>query len=387
MRRVGIEERRNWRELAEQYGFAYAMPDGQKYWDESVCYQFTLREIEEDLEAATADMVTLCGEFVARAIRDEEYLRRLNIPVAFWPFLETSWNRSDLSLYGRFDFAYGGQGPAKLLEFNADTPTSLYEAAVFQWLWLEDRIAAGKLPGDADQFNSLHDKLIARFRAFPRFGTPMHMTAYSSEVEDRKTVEYLSELAQEAGHRIKLIDIADIGRDGLNQFVDEENQPITRLFKLYPWEWLIHEPFGAAIPQAQTVWIEPPWKMLLSTKAILPELWKLAPGHPNLLEAYHEGDPAASNLARDHVAKPIFSREGSNVEIRRGGVTVAFPEGPYANMPRVLQALAPDAVFDGMRPVIGSWIVDAEPAGIGIREDKGLVTGNLSRFVPHAIVG
>jgi glutathionylspermidine synthase len=387
MRRVSIAERPNWRQLADEYGFSYAMPDGQTYWDESVCYQFTLGEIEDDLEAATSEMVALCGELAGRAVRDEAYLKRLAIPESFWSFIETSWNRSDMSLYGRFDFVYGGNGPAKLLEFNADTPTAAYEAAVFQWLWLEDRIAAGKLPGDADQFNSLHDKLIARFKAFPRFGTPFHMTAFSSELEDRKTVEYLADCAREAGHQVKLIDIADIGRDGLNQFVDDENRSIQRIFKLYPWEWLIHEPFGAAIPLARTTWIEPPWKMLLSTKAILPELWKIAPGHPNLLEAYHEGDPAASALARDHVAKPIFSREGANVEIKRGGMTVAFPEGPYDQVPRVLQALAPDVVFDGMRPVIGSWIVDTEPAGIGIREDKGLVTGNLSRFVPHAIVG
>ncbi|WP_164139676.1 glutathionylspermidine synthase family protein, partial [Stenotrophomonas maltophilia] len=78
-----------------------------------------------------------------------------------------------------------GKGPPKLLEFNADTPTALYEAAVFQWLWLEDRMAAGALPEGADQFNSLHDKLIARFAAWPRSG-PLHLTAYSAEIEDRK---------------------------------------------------------------------------------------------------------------------------------------------------------------------------------------------------------
>jgi len=183
-----------------------------------------------------------------------------------------------------------------------------------------------------------------------------------------------------------LLDIASIGLDRTGRFVDEENREIKTLFKLYPWEWLIHEEFGSAMPGSPTVWIEPPWKMLLSTKAILPELWKLSPGHPNLLESYYEGDPAVSNIGRDYVAKPIFSREGANVEIRRGGVTVAAPEGPYDTLPRVIQALAPEVVFDRMRPVIGSWIIDQDPAGIGIREDAGLVTGNASCFVPHAIV-
>jgi glutathionylspermidine synthase len=37
-------------------------------------------------------------------------------------------------LYGRFDLAYRGDGPPKLLEYNADTPTALFEAAVVQWI-------------------------------------------------------------------------------------------------------------------------------------------------------------------------------------------------------------------------------------------------------------
>lgn len=385
MRRIALAERPNWREIATEYGFEYAYPDGQRYWDERAAYTFTLREIEDDLETATAEMVALCGEFAGRAVRDEAYLRRLAIPSTHWDWIAESWDRSDPSLYGRFDFVYGGTGPAKLLEFNADTPTALYEAAVFQWYWLEDRIKAGALPKDADQFNSLHDKLIARFKAMKRDGT-MHLTAFSGETEDRKTVEYLGELALEAGQPVQLIDIADIGLDGNGRFVDEQNHSIHAIFKLYPWEWLVKEEFGAALPKASTFWIEPPWKMLLSTKALLPELWKLAPRHPNLLESYYEDDPGARALGRDYVAKPLFSREGANVEIRKGGVTVAAPEGPYDG-PRIVQALAPDVVFDGMRPVIGSWIVDTEPAGIGIREDKGLVTGNTSSFVPHAIVG
>lgn len=386
MQRRAMAERAGWRELAAGMGFDYAHPDGQRYWDERAAYVFTLRQIEDGLEAAAAELVALCSEFVGRAVRDEAYLKRLAIPPAHWSWIAESWDRSDPSLYGRFDLVYDGDRPAKLLEFNADTPTALYEAAVFQWHWLEDRIKAGLLPADADQFNSLHDKLIARFAAMRRPGT-LHMTAFSSEVEDRKTVEYLAELAREAGQSVVLIDISDIGLDGAGRFVDENGRAIRAIFKLYPWEWLLQEEFGAALPRAPTLWIEPPWKMLLSTKALLPELWKLAPGHPNLLESYYEDDPAAAVLGRDYAAKPIFSREGANVEIRKGGATVAAREGPYDALPRIVQALAPDVVFDGMRPVIGAWVVDTEPAGIGIREDEGLVTGNRSCFVPHAIIG
>lgn len=99
----------------------------------------------------------MCRELVARAVADDEILRLLKIPEAFWPFIAQSWQRGDKSLYGRIDLRFDGLGPAKLLEYNADTPTSLFEAAVFQWTWLEQAIERSILPKRADQFNSIHD--------------------------------------------------------------------------------------------------------------------------------------------------------------------------------------------------------------------------------------
>ena len=102
----------------------------------------------------------MCLELVGRAIDDEQYLRRLKIPEAFWPLISESWHRDDASLYGRLDLSYDGWSPAKLLEYNADTPTSIFEAAVFQWTWLEQAIERNIIPKRADQFNSIHERLI-----------------------------------------------------------------------------------------------------------------------------------------------------------------------------------------------------------------------------------
>src|SRR5262249_1852151 len=132
-------------------------------WDESVYYAFSMKEIEDDLERASNELAALCLELVGRVVGDEQKLRRLKIPEHGWELIATSWRRRDPTLYGRFDFAYDGRGPAGLLEYNADPPTALFEAAVFQWIWLEDAMAQRLLPADADQFNSLHEKLIARF--------------------------------------------------------------------------------------------------------------------------------------------------------------------------------------------------------------------------------
>jgi glutathionylspermidine synthase len=103
-------------------------------------------EIERGIEAPTGEIDAMCLELVSHAIDDERTLRRLKIPEAFWPLISDSWHRDEASLYGRLDLSFDGRGPAKLLEYNADTPTSIFEAAVFQWTWLEQAIERRIIP-------------------------------------------------------------------------------------------------------------------------------------------------------------------------------------------------------------------------------------------------
>ena len=126
--------------------------------------------------------------------------------------------------------------------------------------------------------------------------------------------------------------------------------------------------------------------MLLSTKAILPLLWEMTPGHPNLLPARFADEPNGVDVGPRFARKPCLSREGSNVTLVAGDQVLAATGGSYGGR-AVLQALAPMPAFDGNHAVIGSWLVGDQPCGIGIREDRALITSNTSRFVPHAIVG
>ena len=199
--------------------------------------------------------------------------------------------------------------------------------------------------------------------------------------EDLMTVSYLMDVASQAGFETILLRIDDIGWDPTqNCFVDLDNRPIRSIFKLYPWEWLLHDQFAAELLANYTFtqWIEPIWKMLLSNKGILPILWELFPGHPNLLEA-HFHDP---KKLTDYVKKPLLSREGANLTIRRGS-SVHESTGPYGAEGFVYQAVARIANCNGAFPVIGSWLIDGVAAGMGIRESSKPVTDNLSSFVPH----
>jgi glutathionylspermidine synthase len=388
MRRIRVKPRDNLADRARETGFELLTVDGSVYWDESAYYGFSLRQIEDHIEDPTRELASLCLALVDRAVGDERTLERLRIPANAWDLIAQSWHRGDHTLYGRFDLAYDGDGPARLLEYNADTPTALFEASVFQWLWLEDALAGNTIPAGSDQFNSLHEKLVARLAAIAAAASSsrvLHLACAQDSAEDRGLTSYLEDCARQAGFATKSLGIGDIGTTGKGPFVDLGNEPIELLFKLYPWEWMLADTFGQSASMAVTRFLEPPWKAILSNKGILPLLWEMAPRHPNLLPAYFDDDPAKARLQGRYAKKPLYSREGQNVLLVDGYRVVDRDGGLYGKNGFVLQQLASMPVFDGNYPVIGSWVVGDAPGGIGIREDITPITKNTSRFVPHAI--
>ncbi len=388
MQRVVMAERPGWRQQAESLGFRFHSIGGAAYWDESVHYRFTLPQIELGIEQPTQEIHELCMDLVSRAVRDEEYLRRLALPERFWDLIRSSWSRGEPHLYGRMDFAYDGETAAKLFELNYDTPTSLYEAAVFQWIWLKECIEAGRLPPGADQFNSLQDKLqLALSLLVPQIHGRMHFASVRESIEDRATVEYLEDLARQAGIRTSYIAMEDIGRTADGRYTDCDNNVIDAIFKLYPWEFLFADEFSQYLQTAATTWFEPPWKSILSNKGALALLWELHPNHPNLLPTFFESAAEdASNLPAGWVRKPLFSREGANVElVTLQGEHLAAP-GPYADFPFVRQAFQALPKFADNYALIGSWVIGDQPAGIGVREDHSLITRDTARFIPHVVI-
>jgi glutathionylspermidine synthase len=386
MQRITIPPRNNWQKEVEQLGFGFHTTN-VPYWDESAYYVFSMDEILL-IEKASAELWDLCLGAVQHVI-DNNLYSRFAIPPAFIPYIERTWMEDHPSVYGRFDLCYK-DGQVKMLEFNADTPTSLYEAGIVQWFWLQD------FDKTKDQFNSIHEKLIGYWKYAQPYlypgqsagpagqGAPtVHFACVKQSLEDLTNTEYIRDCAIQAGLDTRLLYVDDIGWDTQNQvFVDMQDQPIRNIFKLYPWEWMVIEEFGDNIlnDKNKALWIEPAWKMILSNKAILPVLWELYPDCPYLLPAYFE-----PNHLTDYVKKPILSREGANIELIRGNTVLQQTEGDYGAEGHIYQQLFTLPSFEGNHPVLGSWIIGQEPAGIGIREAGNLVTDNLSRFVPHLI--
>ncbi|WP_102796011.1 glutathionylspermidine synthase family protein [Bowmanella denitrificans] len=387
MLRLPIPPRANWQQKAAEFGFYFHTMYGEPYWDESAYYQFTLRQIEDDLEGPTEVLHQMCLEALDVVIRDERWLAKFAVPEPFWQQIADSWQRRDPSLYSRLDLVYQGQGPAKLLENNADTPTSLYESGFWQWLWLEDQVNQGLISKGADQFNSLQEKLVKRFADIAAHYQikHMHFACCEDTVEDRGTVQYLQDCAREAGVLNDFVFIEQIGLSESGHFTDLNDHSIETLFKLYPWEFMQREAFADAIPGAGVNWLEPLWKSLLSNKAILPMLWRLFPDHPNLLPAWFE-DELPISTAGKLVKKPLYSREGANISVYQGGQPIVQSDGPYGEEGFIYQAWNALPRFADNHTLIGSWLVNDQAAGISVREDKHIITQDMSRYLPHIIL-
>jgi glutathionylspermidine synthase len=385
VRREKSTPRAGWEQKIEAQGLAYhrtSHPEHltRPYWDESVHYTFTMDEVLS-VEADVETLHQMCLEAVEHVITTKRYAD-FGIPGWVTPSIEASWRRRDPHLFGRFDLRYDGSGPAKLLEYNADTPTSLVETSIVQWYWKEDVFP------DDDQWNSLHERLVDGWRhvAARAPSGPVHFTwTHEDESgEEVMTIAYLQETAEQAGLDGLAIAVEDIGwHYGRGRFVDLEEREINTVCKLYPWEWAVADLFGKNVIDAlpTMTWVEPIWKMLLSNKALLAVLWEMYPNHPNLLPAYlRTPGPLLS-----YIQKPLLGREGASMQIVTPSGTQAT-HGQYGAEGFVYQEFWPLPEFDGQRPVLGAWMVEDEAAGLGIRETTGLITDDTSSFVPHRIL-
>lgn len=385
MRRLAQTPRAGWRQTVESQGMVYpttVADDGTEtpYWWEEACYELSAREVDE-LESATETLHGMCLEAARFLVTGE--MGSLGLPEGSLRLAAASLDADPPSLYGRFDLRYDGTAPPKLLEYNADTPTGLLESSVIQWFWLQDTHP------DRDQWNSVHERLIAAWQDLgPRLTQPVWFAHHEDEPtgEEWMTVTYLQDTAQQAGLDTRGITVGQIGyNEAANYFVGEGAEIMRTCFMLYPWEDMLAEPFGRWVeprpnPMWGTTWLEPPWKVVLSNKALLAALWHLYPGHELLLPAYLDSPRDLT----DWVAKPLFGREGDNIRIHApsAGVELTQPGG-YGAEGWCYQQWAPLPDFDGNKLVIGSWVIDGHAAGAGLRESDGWVTDYGARFVPH----
>jgi len=394
MQRVETSPRTGWQTRVEEAGLNFHTQGTKPYWDETSAYRFSHHQIEEHVSAPSEELHQMCMEATQKVAASQELMERVGIPDAYRDFVANSLQSQDPDLMGRFDLIYDGQSTPKMIEYNADTPVTLLETCSIQWDWLQDQISTGALASGCDQRNDLFEALTERFeQIFPQT-RDIHFAALGdaqTNPEDYAATETMAWAAHDAGHRVHFTQLDQIGIAETGQFVDDEDQIIGSLFKLYPWEDMLQDDFAVHLSTAQCRYFEPPWKAITSSKGLLPILWEMFEGHPNLLPTFFASDIDGVTRAQDllqkgHVKKPILSRQGGSITIFESGhITEQSVERCFNNVPSIIQAYAPCPVISGFRPVLGSFVVDGKCVGLGIREDQSRITQDDCRFKPHFI--
>ena len=335
------------------------------------------------------DMFVEAAEYVI----ENDLFFELDIPNTIVPMIKQSFEEDiHWHLYGRFDFAGGLDGaPIKLLEFNADTPTMLYESAVVQWALLKHNKLDESL-----QFNNIFDSISENFKRMITLGGDVAkfdvlyegwrilFASIAGNVEEERTTKFLQEIATSAGFGTQYATIEEVVFS-IEEGASYQGQNYEFLFKLIPWEDIaIDEPELALIMQGMmehknTIFLNPAYTLLFQSKRMLKILWDLFPHHPLLLESSYE--PLSG---KKQVCKRAFGREGANVEILSpNGTILQKNDGIYHNHKPIFQEFAPLNTYAGQcyQPNV---FFAYESCGLGFRRG-GEIIDNYSKFVSHRL--
>ncbi len=350
------------------------------------------KEAEAYYEATNTlyDMVVEAAEHVI----ENNLFHEIGIPFNLVEVIKASWeNDVHWHLYGRFDLAGGVDGkPIKLLEFNADTPTALFETAIVQWAILKKNGLE-----EAHQFNALYEALLDNFKRLvtleedvSRFeehydGWHFLFTSVKGNSEEENTVRLLQHIATEAGYKTEFAYIDEI-EFSADEGIFYQDKHYELWFKLIPWEDIALEESDLSmlltniIKNQKAIIFNPAYTLLFQSKGLLKILWDLYPNHPLLLESSFE--PLEW---KKQVKKPVFGREGGSVTILdENGQESESIEGDYRNHKMVYQAyteLASD--IEGQSYQAGVFYA-YEACGLGFRKG-GKILDNMSKFVGHIV--
>ena len=379
-------------EYLESLGFVWHTDSDKTSYIADELVVLSENEAEAYYEATNTlyDMYVEAAEYVI----ENNLFHEIGIPFNLVDVIKESWeNDVHWHLYGRFDLAGGIDGkPIKLLEFNADTPTALFETAIVQWAILKQNNME-----ESSQFNATYEALIDNFKRLVTLeedvssfeenydGWNFLFTSVKGNSEEENTVRLLQHIAAEAGYNTGFAYIDDIEFDSEEGiFYNDTNYELW--FKLIPWEDIALEESDLAmlltniIKNQKAIIFNPAYTLLFQSKGLLKILWDLYPNHPLLLESSFE--PLEG---QKQVKKPIFGREGGNVSILDENASeLESVDGDYANHKMLYQAyteLATDVQGNSYQAGV---FYAYEACGLGFRKG-GKILDNSSKFVGHIV--
>lgn len=376
----------------ESIGFGWHTDlDGSRYISNKLV-SITQDEAEAFYEATNElyDMYVAAAEYVI----NNDLFHELGIPFNLVDIIKASWeNDVHWHLYGRFDLAGGVDGkPIKLIEFNADTPTSLFETAIIQWAMLKFNNL-----DEAAQFNDVYEALVENFKRLitleedtSRFdeyyeGWKILFSSIAGSVEDENTTRLLESAARDAGFECDFAFASEVSFDDENG-IFWNGQNWEYWFKLIPWEMIAIDESDLAliikniIKNQKAIILNPAYTLLFQSKGIMKILWDLYPNHPLLLESSFE-----PLNGKKQVKKPFLAREGANVSIINSDGSIEIQnDGEYANGKFLYQEFADFAKDENGNSYQAGMFFAFEGCALGFRKGKDIID-NYSKFVGHII--
>jgi glutathionylspermidine synthase len=355
----------------DELGFAYHSFDGA-YWMDQLGIELTQAEWS-GFEKACLEVHAMGIEIVSEACRKGDF-SAWKIGLLACDMISRSWERKDPSVYGRFDLTIDEHGAPKIYEYNADTPTSIMEASRAQTDWATARgLRSACL---------LAELMPAAFSRIAELGgSSLAIAGISTSVEDTANLFPMVDWARQAGLDASWRPIDEMQYDFGTKLHGFGGENFEWIFKLFPWEHFALEslPGSQYLRETRTRFVEPAWKLLLSSKAFLAEAWRLYPGHPNLLPCYFEGQEGPG-LERGFAKKPLYSREGANVVLTGAdGKLIQLETGPYGREGFIRQAYcAMPEPEPGKRFTLGGWIAGDSYAGSCARFTDDHIVTNVS---------
>ncbi|MRI58786.1 MAG: glutathionylspermidine synthase [Epsilonproteobacteria bacterium] len=379
------------KEYLESIGFTWHTDsDGSEYVaDELVVISQDEAQAYYEAGNELYDMYVEAAQYVI----ENRLYHELGIPFNLVDLIEMTWeNDVHWHIYSRFDLAGGiDEKPIKLLEFNADTPTALFETAILQWAMLKFNHL-----NEAKQFNVVYEAIVQNFKRLVTLfddpakfeewyeGWKILFSSVQGSMEDENTTRLLEVMAKDAGFGTAFCYAheVDFSEDGI--FCGKEQYEFW--FKLIPWENIaIEEPelallLTSIVKNQRAIILNPAYTLLFQSKGMLKILWDLFEGHPLLLETSFE-----PLKGKPYVKKPLFGREGENIEIYDAqGNLIAKKDGEYGNFPAVYQEYVELPKDDRGRIYQAGLFFAYESCGLGYRRGEKIID-NLSKFVGHII--
>lgn len=344
----------------------------------------------ETLYNAAEECLDLYQEALAHVARQDQW-SKLRIPSSIVRLIRHDLERKIPHICGRIDFAGGiGNFPIKLLEFNADTPTSLPESAYFQKWQVEaiEKEYDGQLNYLIEDLTEAFAALKAQFPDKP----PLLLLTGLGFVEDRLNLMVIKDAAQRAGFEVDYADLESVvfADDGVYLQSDAGYVQYPFLYKLVPWETIIlREPELLDILirlsiEHDLIILNPSYSLAFQAKHMLSVLYELFPDHPLLLPTF---DLEARVRGRQYVRKVNFGRMGENIQIiATSGQILAKTTGDFGHFSKIYQEFAEmyqDEDGDIYQPSM--YVVRGKSSCLNVRRRDGLIIDDDAEFVPHLL--